>query len=466
MNTQTKLNSITNPYFRLLLLLFPILLMGTGCKQAKAPITDSDGKVLETNHIYPNVLCKADSVISYALYLPDRYDGKTKFPVIFLLDPHANGNLPITKYQTLANSYGYVFVASNDIKNGLPANYTWHLFQMMVNDVKGRYQIDSKRMYSGGFSGGAKLAIMFASQMPEITGVIACGASLPLTSDFTPTFYYAGIVGNQDFNYLETKQTFNVFDQWGYDYTAITFNGIHEWPPVDCFDMALCGIELNAMKTKRKETNNKWVEQVWSRMQDSISEFQKTNKKIDEFETLQQATRWFNGLKQVNDLKKTTMQLENDPVFVNQVRKLQSLAQKEVKLRSEYVRAIGLRDLDWWKAETARFEASSDEQTGLVMKRLRNYISMASYMLIKTDLDDSKLDDAIKKIQVYELVDPKNPDVFMMYARYYLLMDDTAEMAESYRKAKDVGFMKAEEYAKDPQWKDLMNQPDIKKLND
>ena len=466
MNAHTKPKLLTNRLLKTGLMLLVSSIFWMGCQHSTAPIKDADGTVFETNHIYSSVTCKADTGISYALYLPEKYDGTTKFPVIFILDPHADGKLPLTKYQNLANTYGYIFVGSNDIKNGLPANYTWQLFQMMINDVRSRFQIDPKRIYSAGFSGGAKLAMMFAAQMPDITGVIACGGSLPFTSDFTPTFYYVGIVGNQDFNYLETKQTFNVFDQWGYDYTAITFNGIHEWPPVSSFDLAMCGLELNAMKTKRESVNKKWVDQVWNRLQDSISEYAQTNRKIDQFEMNQQAVRWFTGLKPVTDLKKEAIQIENNPDFISQVRKIQVLAQKEVKLRSEFVKAIGLRDLDWWKTELMKLNLSSDLQTNLTMDRLKNYISMASYMLIKTDLDDAKLDDAIKKIQVYELVDPKNPDVYMMYARYYLLMEDTTDMIDSYRKAKEVGFTNVEEYAKDAQWKDLLNQPDIKKLNE
>jgi len=80
-------------------------------------------------------------------------------------------------------------------------------------------------------------------------------------------------------------------------------------------------------------------------------------------------------------------------------------------------------------------------------------------MLVKTDLDDSRIDDAAKKLKIYKMVDADNPDVYLMYARYHLLLDDAEAMKQSFKKAQDLGFNDIETYKNESSWTELMNHP-------
>ncbi|MDA3891399.1 MAG: hypothetical protein PF517_06995 [Salinivirgaceae bacterium] len=299
---------------------------------------------------------------------------------------------------------------------------------------------------------------MFAQQFPEIIGVAACGASLPMAPSHKPNYYYAGVVGNEDFNYLESNQTFSIFDQQGLDYTSAIFNGGHEWPPSESFELAIIGFDIYCTKLQRIEKNEGWLSEVYKQMLDSINHFEETGNVIEENIYVRQAARWFYGLQNTKELNLKAGAIERSQKFLNQVKKRQKLIQTEVKLRADFIRAIELRDLDWWKQEIENITNSTnhnDKDVAQVSKRLLNYVSMASYMLTKTDLADAKLDGAAKKLKIYELVDPKNPDVYLMYARYYLQLEDFENMNKNFKTAQELGFTDIETYKAESFWTPL-----------
>lgn len=444
-----------------------LLLIVASCAPKEKPLVDLYGKPVEKQTVYSHQQSPTDSLLRYSFYLPNSYNGKDRLPVLFFFDPHGDGSLPLKNYQSLANNYGYILIGSNNIKNGLSGSYAFSVFQQLLNETQSRFLIDNKRIFTSGFSGGAKLAIIFAQQLPQIAGVIACGGSIPFNGDELTRFYYVGMVGLADFNYLEEQQSFSAFDKKGIDYTAITFAGKHEWPPVAEFNLAFSGLELFCMKTNRTPKNEKWMNALWTQMQDSINSCEKNQESIAEMLTLRQTERWFNGIRNISDIKIQQASLKQNPQFTKQVTKRQALLQKEIALRSEFIKAIELRDLEWWQTEVSRFNettSNSDKEVALIGRRLLNYLSMASFMLTKNDLDDGKLDDAFKKIQIYELVDTTNPDVYLMYARYYLLSGDKKLLVENFKKALSLGLVSWEQYANDNSWRDLFTEPEIQPL--
>ncbi|MBI9067056.1 MAG: hypothetical protein JEZ09_07170 [Salinivirgaceae bacterium] len=451
--------------YQILVVVFVFL--ASSCQNKKTEVSDNYAGNIETNKLYKGEQAKNEAQVSYSFYLPSNYNGVDKLPVIFFFDPHANAAKAINKYKKLADTYGYVFIGSENIKNGMSAVSSKDVFSALLLEVKARFVIDEKRLFTAGFSGGAKLAIIYAQEFSDIIGVIACGASLPMLADYNPNYYYVGIVGNEDFNYLETHQTFTVFDKKGFDFTSVIFNGGHDWPPTESFDLAMAGLEIYAIKTKREEKNEAWLENLYVRMQDSMQVYEAKGDYLKEYQTIRQAVRWFYGISPVKELIEKSTEIGQKKELYTQMQKLQMLIQKEVMLRSEFVKAIENKDFEWWKLEVNKINTAiskGEENLAMVSQRLMNYVSMASFMLIKTNLDDEKLDEAFKKIKIYELVDPKNHDVYLMYARYYLLLNDVENMKKNYQKAVELGFTEKEEYTKESSWEQLMNHQEILKL--
>lgn len=437
----------------------------TSCDQNKSSFNDNSGNIFETNKVY-NIEGIEDAEIEYAAYFPKAYTGKEKLPVLFLLDPHGQGDIPVAKYSQVANKYNYILIGSNLNRNGLSSAISESHIKAILKDVETRFKIDEQRLFIGGFSGGAKLAILYADKMPEFIGALACGGSLPISLNKEPHYYYVGIIGNQDFNYLEMRQSFSLFDKYGFDYTAIVFNGKHEWPPIESFEMGLIGFDIYAAKIGKTLLEDKWKESQMLRMNDSIMVFREQGRAIDEYEVLQQMRRWFYGIEPITEIQKNIARITKSQNFNKQLRTKQSLVKQEVNLRGEFIKALEIREFEWWKKEVEKINYSKDQNTEayLVKQRLLNYISMASYMLIKNDLNDEEWDGALEKIKIYELVDSTNPDVYLMYAKYYLLQNNLESMKQSFIKAKELGLKNYESYCNDTFWMKLFNHDEIKDI--
>src|SRR6202000_2250489 len=133
------------------------------------PVAPGNGPIFSGNGPIPpgkviaSVTCKSDPTQSYAVYIPAR-GNKGALPVVYFFDPHGDGALPLNKYRSLAESYGFILVGSNNSKNGNDWNTTENSWRHVADDTKNRLKIDGSRVYTCGFSGGAKVASYIALQ--------------------------------------------------------------------------------------------------------------------------------------------------------------------------------------------------------------------------------------------------------------------------------------------------------------
>ena len=82
-----------------------------------------------------------------------------KFPCIYFFDAHARGSLPVRTYKDLAEKYGFVLIGSNISKNGTEWQVTNDGVKVLMEDTRSRINIDPKRIYTSGFSGGLGMQV-------------------------------------------------------------------------------------------------------------------------------------------------------------------------------------------------------------------------------------------------------------------------------------------------------------------
>lgn len=213
---------------------------------------------LERGTIIDTVVCKNDPEQSYALYLPPDYTADKKWPILFAFEPGARTRIPMELFKPTAEKYGYIVVCSNNSKNG-PTEPIDRAIWAMWRDTRNRFSIDTARIYSTGFSGGARVA----SRLHVLTGnscagIIACGAGVSVDIQnlerIKPAAWY-GIVGLADFNYIEMMDLDTAFDKVGVNHRVVIFEGEHDWPPQSVLTDALEWMEIDAVKkgTRRKD---------------------------------------------------------------------------------------------------------------------------------------------------------------------------------------------------------------------
>ena len=158
--------------------------------------------------IVDNLICRTVPDQSYALYLPSSYSPQQSWPIVYAFDPGAGGRLAVAKFQKAAEMFGYIVVGSNNARNG-PWEPIVKAAQAMWTDTRARFALDEKRIYSAGFSGGARAAALFPKIIGRRTaGVVGCGAGIAQgqKAEELSTSAYCGLAGLRDSNYREMHQ--------------------------------------------------------------------------------------------------------------------------------------------------------------------------------------------------------------------------------------------------------------------
>lgn len=216
--------------------------------------------------ISPGVLVERVSVAaypqeSYALYLPSNYSPARPSPILYGFDPRARGRVPVERFQAAAERYGWAVVGSNASRNGIDIT---DIVRRLWQDTHSRLAIDERRVYTAGFSGGARVASGIALASPGVVaGVIAFGAGLPAGARVgreVPLVLF-GAAGDDDFNLPEMRQLAADLDAASLPNRLEIWDGGHEWAPPELCTLAVEWLELGAMRAGTRARDDRLVEQ-------------------------------------------------------------------------------------------------------------------------------------------------------------------------------------------------------------
>ena len=219
---------------------------------------------LPAGQIIDTIECEGSPNQSYALYLPRAYTPETKWPIMYALDPGARGKVPLEHLQQAAESYGFILAGSNNARNG-PFGPIYAAVMAVWNDTHRRFSLDPERIYAIGFSGGARAASAFAQiTASPVAAVIGCGAGLHprLQPQEMNAGYYLGLVGNEDFNYLEMTRVGRRLEEKGVSHRIVVFKGGHDWPPVEVCGRALGWLEALAMRDGLRSRDEQLADRI------------------------------------------------------------------------------------------------------------------------------------------------------------------------------------------------------------
>ncbi len=139
-----------------------LVILSLACSKVGAqPQATEGGRSLPAGQIIERVACGTDPAETYALYLPSRYSALKAWPIIYTFDPMARGKAPVALYKDIAEKYGPILAASNNSANFRPGESS-KAAQAIWMDTHIRLQLDPRRIYTMGFSGGARVATSVA----------------------------------------------------------------------------------------------------------------------------------------------------------------------------------------------------------------------------------------------------------------------------------------------------------------
>ena len=196
---------------------------------------------------------------TFALYLPSNYKPNTLSPIVFIFDPAARGKIGIHPFIKASEKYNYILICSNNSKNG-PYDQNFEIASRLFDKIFSDFNINPKRIYTAGFSGGARLASSIAVLNEHIQGVIACGAGIESNQILFHTdiqFSYAAIVGDKDMNLLEMYKTKDYITKFKVSNELFVYDMDHKWPSQEQILEAFDWMQLEAYKKGLAKKNDK-----------------------------------------------------------------------------------------------------------------------------------------------------------------------------------------------------------------
>lgn len=297
------------------------------------------GQQIPVGVVTEKVICAQSPKYSYALYVPTGYKPETPSPVLFLFDPAARGKETVELAKNAAQEFGVIVAASNDSKNG-PFRDSLDAGQAMVSDLPTRVNIDGKRVYTGGFSGGARVAVLAAMACDKcISAVMANGAGFPQTRDpkFDVPFMVFTTIGDMDFNYMEIAELREKLAKNKVRHRNFVFPSLHSWPPEEGWKQALAWISMHEMKSGIVAKDAARISAAYRLFLDDAKRLKEQNDLLNAMHSYEDTLEDFAGLADTAEAQHNIARIRESAEYKTQVKQQRDFVSEERAVGSDTV---------------------------------------------------------------------------------------------------------------------------------
>jgi poly(3-hydroxybutyrate) depolymerase len=425
-----------------------------------------------------------DSSQSYALYLPSNYTPDRKWPVLYAFDPGARGRVPVERFKEAAEKYGWIVLGSNNSRNG-PWELAVNAWNAMQKDTHQRFAIDDERIYTTGFSGGARAAVRIAIACKCVAGVVANGAGFPV--DLAPTvemhFVFFGAAGVDDFNFPELKSLEEPLTKAGIIHRVQTFAGRHEWPPVAVATSAVEWMELQAIKAGKRPRDDGFINATWQQLVSDARTLEEAKKYYEAYQLYLDLSESFKGLRGVAEIATKVNQLADSREVKAAIREEQAQIRKQRELESRLNSLMAGRDIgpavnaseDAFDSGNLlpkilndlrkQSEATEDSAQRRVARRVLEglFISLVEQgmSLLQTEKNYSE---SITRFKLATEVNPDRPGVFFYLAWAYAANGDKKKSLQALNTAVEKGFSDAAMITANKAFDPIRNEPEYQQI--
>jgi len=338
----------------LLLLLFSFSLFATAQQ-----ITLKKGAIMDG--------IKVNDTISetFAVYLPKTFEMEKKWPVLFVYDTKGRGKQAISMFKEAAEQQGYILAASNSVNDSLSLSQNILVSSRMFNTLFSMVPIQKNRVYTGGFSDGARLASLVPTFVRQVKGVISCSspvANREVLSSRNP-FHFIGIVGVEDFNYITMLGTEKVLDKLKFPNNLLVFQGGQEWPKTSYITRAFEILTLASMAKGTLPKDEDFIEKTYRNNLGGVSELVTANKPLMADKLLEEMADVYRAFRNVDSLKSSSKTLRKTKQFRSGKRAQNSIFFKESFIKEDYVYYLeedvityNYNNLGWWKYQMEKLQ--------------------------------------------------------------------------------------------------------------
>ena len=358
----------------LLVFLLPIVLVAQELRLAKGTITDG-------------VIVNDSLSETMAIYLPSNFEITRPWPILFVFDMEGKAKQSISMFKDAAEKEGYVVAGSNNVSDTLALSKNVLISSRMFNALVDIIPVRKNRVYTAGFSSGARFASILPTFIKDIKGVISCGAAIgniEILSDKNP-FYFIGIVGREDYNYRAMLVDQKILDKLKYPNQLLLFDGGHNWPNSDLLVNALRIFTVHAMSKGTEIRKDSLITESYENFLAEANEMFTLNKPLLAEYRLSTIKRVFDPLLELDSLKRTLRSLKRSSSFRTNNRDQNNYFLKETFTKEDYnyyleedIITYNYNNLGWWNyqmTELDKIEESDNLFKKRMGKRLRGYLN-------------------------------------------------------------------------------------------
>jgi hypothetical protein len=256
---------------------------------------------LPRGEIVRDVQCQHDASQHYALYLPSYFSLSRQWPVILAFDGSGGGLEGVERYRVAA----------------------------MTEDIKRRFPLHLKRIYTAGMSGGARVAIMVAQNSSEIAGVLASSGGYSTEFHKSERFPFFGSAGTEDFNYSEMRIVDSLMTS---PHRVEVFEGGHTWLPVEMATSGVEWMEIQAIRSGLRPRDETLVGEIFSKR---VARANAQPGGLARMRELKQIASDFEGLRDVATIVKSAAALETQQDVAAALTAEQAEAARELRVKNE-----------------------------------------------------------------------------------------------------------------------------------
>ncbi len=401
---------------RSLILVFFLIFLVSGF--AQQDFSREKGKIIDS------ILTSGKENESFALYLPTQFDSKRPSAIVFISDPAARGKVGITPFVPASEKFNYILVCSNNSKNG-PYATNLDVTDRLFKHIFARFNIDAKRIYTAGFSGGSRLATSIAVLSKAIQGVIGCGAGFPGTALHRPSndddFAYVGLVGDRDMNYSEMHKVQEYLDAMEIDNALFTYEDDHKWPPPEQLLRAFGWLELQAYNRGLKPINTQFIQEIFAQDYAVAKSFEKEMQLLKAVREYGRIVKNYSKYYELDSLQGKMKGLKKNKYYRTQNRDYKKAVQLEDSLSIKFSRrfyeevSVGRSkdNFKWWKNQLEKLKRSyadnDSEQLQKMEKRLQYKIFAMAIETFDARVREKAKNSAVYCAELLLIQDPTNP---------------------------------------------------------
>ncbi len=347
-----------------------------------------------------NAVAVNDSISeSFALYLPTNFEVSKKWPVVFVFDLEGHGRQALGMFRTAAEEEGYILAASNNVRDTLSISKNVLISSRMMNSLYSILPILNSRIYTAGFSSGARFASLIPTFIRGVNGVISCGSPIANIEvlDSKRPFHFIGIVGNEDYNYTEMLNSQKALNKLRFPNHLMFFDGGHEWPTKEYLSKAMRIFTLSSMAKGNIPKDTTFIETTYQNYLDNVNAMVSENP-LFAYKIMQEMNSVYRPLKNIDSLKVSARQLRKSKEYRSNNRNQNTVFFKEAFIKEDYVYYLeediltyNYNNLGWWKYqmdELAKYNKRANVYEKQMGKRLNAYIND----LISDNIDVIKAD--------------------------------------------------------------------------